>query len=206
MFHFLYKTTCSTTSCYYIGIHSTDNLDDRYLGSGYRLKQSIKKHGYSTHNREILQFANSREELLDLEESIVTHTLLEDEKCLNLSIGGRAGIPNHKSSTRSETMKSIWNDELHREKMSIVNSQNAKSSWNNTRTRNKRIKSLTESTKKMWESESHRQNVITKLKQYTGEKSSQFGTCWINKDGKALKIKRDQLEDYLSLGYSRGRK
>ena len=44
-FHFIYKTTCSVNGKYYYGMHSTDDLEDGYIGSGTKLWHSIKKHG-----------------------------------------------------------------------------------------------------------------------------------------------------------------
>ena len=38
-----------------------------------------------------------------------------------------------------------------------------------------------------------------------GEKNSQFGTCWITKDGINKKIKKKELEHYLPFGWLRGR-
>ena len=35
-YHFIYKTTNIITERYYYGMHSTDNLEDGYLGSGKR--------------------------------------------------------------------------------------------------------------------------------------------------------------------------
>ena len=36
-YHYIYKTTCNVTGKYYIGMHSTSNLNDGYIGSGRRL-------------------------------------------------------------------------------------------------------------------------------------------------------------------------
>ena len=55
-YHILYKTTCTVTGNFYIGVHSTTNLEDGYLGSGKRLRYSIEKHGKENHLREILEF------------------------------------------------------------------------------------------------------------------------------------------------------
>lgn len=38
-----------------------------------------------------------------------------------------------------------------------------------------------------------------------GEKNSQFGTCWITKDGENKKIKKEELESYLNDGWCKGR-
>jgi hypothetical protein len=38
-----------------------------------------------------------------------------------------------------------------------------------------------------------------------GEKNSQFGSCWITKENKNKKIKKEELENYLSNGWEKGR-
>lgn len=89
-YHFLYKTTCLVTKKWYIGIHSTDKIEDGYLGSGRRLHLSVKKYGKENHIREILEFFKSREELCKKEVEVVTSSLLRDELCMNLIVGGNA--------------------------------------------------------------------------------------------------------------------
>ena len=39
-----------------------------------------------------------------------------------------------------------------------------------------------------------------------GENNSQFGTCWITKDDKNKKIKKEELDDYIKNGWIKGRK
>ena len=41
-FHIIYKTTNLLNGKIYVGLHSTDNLNDRYMGSGWVLKYAIK--------------------------------------------------------------------------------------------------------------------------------------------------------------------
>ena len=64
MKHFIYKTT-HTNGKYYIGRHSTENLDDGYVGSGLWPK-SIKDR--TSLIRTIVEFAETFEELIRLEE------------------------------------------------------------------------------------------------------------------------------------------
>ena len=44
-YHYIYKTTCIINDKFYIGMHSTDNMEDGYIGSGKRLWHSINYHG-----------------------------------------------------------------------------------------------------------------------------------------------------------------
>lgn len=63
MKHFIYKTI-HTNGKYYIGRHSTDNIDDGYLGSGL-WPRSIKDR--SSLKREILEYAPDQTALKELE-------------------------------------------------------------------------------------------------------------------------------------------
>jgi hypothetical protein len=38
-----------------------------------------------------------------------------------------------------------------------------------------------------------------------GEENSQFGTCWITKNGENKKIKKEDLDTYINEGWERGR-
>jgi hypothetical protein len=59
-FNFIYKTTNLITDKFYIGMHSTNNLNDGYLGSGKILRYSVKKYGAENHKIERLEFFENR--------------------------------------------------------------------------------------------------------------------------------------------------
>ena len=68
-YHYLYKITNLVNNKYYYGIHSTDNLEDGYMGSGTQLKAAYAKYGIFNFRKEILSFYENRKELLDAERS-----------------------------------------------------------------------------------------------------------------------------------------
>lgn len=91
LFNIVYKTINTLNGLYYIGVHSTDDLNDGYLGSGLLLLKAIKKYGKNFFYREILFFAKTREEAYSLEASLVTPELIRTRKCYNRAPGGQGG-------------------------------------------------------------------------------------------------------------------
>lgn len=77
-YHIVYKTTCLVNGKVYIGVHSTNNIDDDYIGSGTALIAAIKKHGRNNFEREILHVVSSRDEAFKIEESLVTEDFVNN--------------------------------------------------------------------------------------------------------------------------------
>ena len=90
-FNYFYKITNTINGHFYYGIHSTDNLDDGYMGSGTRLKATYKKYGMENFEKEILKFFNTRKEASEYEAEMVTENLVKDVDCYNMKIGGDYG-------------------------------------------------------------------------------------------------------------------
>lgn len=87
-YHYFYKITNTVNNHFYYGIHSTNDLNDGYMGSGSRLKIAIKKYGIENFSKEIIKFFNNRAELAKYEAEIVTESLVHDPNCYNMVIGG----------------------------------------------------------------------------------------------------------------------
>lgn len=72
-------------------MHSTDVLDDGYIGSGVILNNAIKKYGVKCLTCEIVQYADSVEELRKLESDFITIEDITSDQCYNIAMGGRGG-------------------------------------------------------------------------------------------------------------------
>ena len=86
-------------------MHSTDDLEDGYIGSGQVLWKSIKKYGKEQHRCEILEQHPDREHLALREEELVNPSTLKDPLCMNLRTGGTGNYPGTPKS--EETLKKI---------------------------------------------------------------------------------------------------
>jgi len=206
-YHFIYKTTCLVTGRYYIGMHSTSNLDDGYMGSGKRIRRSLNKYGEENHQKEILEFCNSRKELKSREEEIVNLNEIAKKDCMNLIVGGEGGFSSEQQKLNAE--KSNAKQKILREDPEWVKNKSNKLSkslkkvYDEGRRERKEFynwSGLTHSAEsKKIMSESSKGKGI-------GSENSQYGTCWITKDGINKKIKKEELEIFVSQGWKKGRK
>ena len=87
-YHYLYKTTNTINGKFYVGIHSTDDLEDGYLGSGTYLWYSIRKYGKENFITEKLKFFGDRKSLIEAEEKFIDDTFIKNSLCMNLQKGG----------------------------------------------------------------------------------------------------------------------
>lgn len=192
MYYYLYKITNLINNKIYIGIHSTKNLDDKYFGSGTKLKQAISKYGKENFKKEILEFFNSPEEMFLREAEIVNKNFIKSTETYNINLGGFGtfsyinSLPNqgHRPGQQKEASK-IASDKLkydkeHRdkfcEKMRISN--------------RKRVKEG----KMYWQQPEYKNPAVSKK--------------WISNDAKqkSIYVDKSNLDDYLNTGWYLGRK
>lgn len=212
-YHFIYKTTCNVTGRYYIGMHSTDNLDDGYLGSGRRLRYSINKYGIENHIREILEFCSSREELKSREEEIVNLSEIQKDNCLNLMEGGSGGAQSPEIQRKwIEAGKNAFIIKIENEK-SFANkwrkniSNGLTKAWKDEEYKSNQIKRLKTLFKDCNHSEETKKKIgLANSKSQKGKRNSQYGTCWITKENINKKVNKTEIDIWLAKGWSKGRK
>lgn len=87
-YNYFYKVTNLINEKYYYGIHSTNNFEDGYMGSGHAIKKAIKKYGRKNFTKEIIADYPTRKEAIEHEKLVVTIELIKLEECYNLVTGG----------------------------------------------------------------------------------------------------------------------
>ena len=92
-YNYLYKIINKLDNKFYIGVHSTMNIDDGYFGSGTHLRNAINLYGKDNFFKEIIFYYDSSEEAYAAERFIVTKSWLKFNKdnCYNIQTGGRGG-------------------------------------------------------------------------------------------------------------------
>lgn len=89
MYYFVYMTTNLVNGKKYIGQHTTSTIDDSYIGSGKTLKKAVKKYGKENFKREILDFANTKEELDEMEKRYIQQfDAVKNNNFYNINEGG----------------------------------------------------------------------------------------------------------------------
>jgi hypothetical protein len=86
----------------YVGVHSTYNINDGYLGKGTAIKNALKKYGRTSFKRQILYFCLTREDAFNIESSIVDNTFALREDTYNLTSGGIESYDHKKNPNRNK--------------------------------------------------------------------------------------------------------
>lgn len=174
-------------------------MNDSYLGSGKFLANSIAKHGAENHSREILESIDDRASMMKREKEVVNEEMLLDPLCMNLKKGGEGGLPNWSKEQ---------NEDFHRLGALAASKKQFE-------TKSKRFKKMHEHGNLSipdWFGKKHSEKTKTQMSETRkrrelgkGVKNSQFGTKWICKNDKKMKVKKEILQSYLENGWKLGR-
>lgn len=205
-YHYIYKTICLITNRFYIGMHSTDNIDDNYLGSGKRLWNSINYHGKENHKKEILEFFSSRDELKLREKEIVNKELINDVYCMNLQLGGGGGFKDNSHMVKTckagneKFIKNMLDPEYRKifsQKMSEANKKSFELG--------KRVGVNFYDWTGKKHTEQSKQKLSSKKKNTgIGSDNSVWGMKWMNKECKNKMVKPEDFAHYLSMDWQFG--
>jgi hypothetical protein len=203
-YHYIYKTTNLKNGKFYVGMHSTDNLNDGYLGSGTRLRRSIRRNGIENFKIEYLEFFNNRNDLANREKELVNENLLKDPMCMNLKIGGDGGFSKEindlgRKIANIKRLELLKNDITFKKKFCDSVKTGIKISYNS----GNRIKPISNG----WSGRKHNQETKERMSNSrkgngVGKNNSQFGTCWITNGKENKKINKNEK---LLLGWEYGR-
>tara|TARA_R110000868_G_scaffold12456_12_gene59591 strand:+ start:1502 stop:2437 length:936 start_codon:yes stop_codon:yes gene_type:complete len=103
--NYFYKITNLVNGKYYYGIHSTNNLEDGYMGGGDAIKASVKRYGKENFIKEIIVDYLTRKEASDHEAVVVNVELVKLSECYNIKTGGDNEYT-HSEETKKKMSKS----------------------------------------------------------------------------------------------------
>ncbi|AUE22553.1 hypothetical protein Ah1_00012 [Aeromonas phage Ah1] len=109
-FNIVYCITNKIDGRKYIGVHSTNNIDDGYMGSGVEIKKDLKKLGKNNFTKEILFEYNNRDDMFKKENELITDEIIQSSRYYNKCRGGVGGR-NHSDDTKrliSENNPRYW--------------------------------------------------------------------------------------------------
>ena len=197
-YHFIYKTIDTRNNNFYIGMHSTDDLNDGYVGSGKRIRNIKYRYGKDILKMEILEFVSNKEILKKRESEIVNLDLIKDKKCLNLREGGEGGF-NIDMSVKGNKRKNwlLVNDIEWCENYKTKVSSGLKKAYENG------TKKVCKSFKDKKHTEESKNKISSSNKgKRLGVENSQYDTMWITNGIKNEKMKKNEK---IPIGWCKGR-
>lgn len=211
----IYKITNLIDGKIYIGKHQTTDINDGYMGSGTYIRSAIAKYGIEKFQKEILFIFETYDEMNNKEIEIVNEEFIKRFDTYNIELGGQGSF---KGATKRRL--ELHNDEEWYKEFTSKRLQGMKTYFENVdKALLQEYRKKAQQTcikrygKKPFEGQKHSSETIERIKEIyketkhsQGTKNSQFGTCWVYNAEGNLKIKIDKLDEYLSLGYTKGRK
>lgn len=228
--HYLvYQITNLVNQKIYIGIHGTDDLEDGYMGSGSRLQRAIKKHGIKNFQKNILFEYDNPDEMIAKERELVDRKFIARKDVYNIKLGGEGWLTFdsivvkdndgnrfrvHKTDDRwlNGELKGIQfgnRYELSEEYKGLILAID--SDKNVYRIKSDDFRLTSGELISFWLGRKHKEESKKKIGEANsilqkGERNSQFGTCWIHNEVESKKIKKEELDSFLSKGWIKGRK
>jgi len=91
LYFLVYKITNTLNNMIYIGIHVTEKINDKYMGSGTHIRRAIKKYGMEKFEKSILYNFDNYDDMLNKEAELVNEEFIARTDTYNIVLGGRQG-------------------------------------------------------------------------------------------------------------------
>lgn len=91
-YYYVYRIVNDINGKEYIGFHSTNVLDDGYMGSGKLIIKAIEKYGIEHFHKEIIQIFDNQKDAEELERELVNEDYVKRKDTYNISLGGNVCI------------------------------------------------------------------------------------------------------------------
>lgn len=98
LYFYVYKIVNQVNNKEYIGFHSTNDLNDGYMGSGKLILRALEKYGPSAFKKTILKIFDNQKDAEDYERYLVDEEYVKREDTYNLSLGGNVCILSGKNN------------------------------------------------------------------------------------------------------------
>lgn len=215
MYYYLYKITNTVNDKIYIGVHSTDNLNDGYFGSGKVLCHAVKKHGKNIFKKEIVEFFDTAEDMFNAERNVVNVEFVNRSDTYNIKEGGLGNTSNgskklwedplYREKVLDRSLSKFWNDPEHKARLQEVYQtekykETLRAATKISANESNKILRTSETSKERWQDQSYRENMSTKTSNFM--KGTKLVHNIILQQNK--KIKEDELSTYLNNGWSLG--
>ena len=248
----IYQITNTINKMIYIGCHVTENINDKYMGSGTNIRREIKEYGIDKFEKLVLYCFDNEADMLKKEREIVNEEFISRSDTYNIIVGGKSFLTLNTVTVKDkdgnfhrihkDDMRYLSGQMIHNSTdLVVVIDKNGKIfsvDRNDKRYLTGELLSYTKNKvivrdkntglklrlskddirlqsdrfefhwvgKKHTESSKRKIGEKNKIKQ-SGELNSQYKTCWIKHDDLGnKKIKLEELEEYLKIGWIAGRK
>ena len=204
--HCLYKIENKLNEKFYIGVHSTDDINDGYMGSGDLIIKAIKKYGKNNFLKTVLKYCDNRELLMELEKKVVNKKFVARKDTYNVNVGGVGLVSTWKKSNETIAYKlkndQIWTETRSRNISSGIRNAMKKGKCSTATREFQRIRTEKSMTKEAIEK---RKTTYAKNKHQQGENHALYGKRAMHNDVDWKWVQKEEVERYLNSGWKFGK-
>jgi len=172
--HFVYITTNLINRRQYVGDHSTNTCDDRYIGSGNIMRNAINKYGKENFKREILEFFPTKKEAFEAQEKYINEYNTLSPNGYNISPKGGLTV----KGCHSEETKKLIGKKRKGQKMPASAIETIRKANTGRIKTQKELENLSKSLKGKKFTEDHRNNLSKSLienESHKGNRNPMYG-------------------------------